>query len=175
MLQQEDCVEEKVPVKPVLLTCLFTKPGLTPSQDSEAAWKALQLLGVVSWRAKSQSLTCTGLFSAASCCLPNTMNKTVEAWTTSCLPVSQTTNTHSVLLAGIALAPRGPGREHTVAGLREAAHRPGMSVVGHALVGVAGVKRLLFTTAFNKWASGCETTELWGQSQVAYPYATLHA
>lgn len=39
---------EKVPAKPGLPACVFTKSGLTPSQDSEAAWKPLDLLGVKS-------------------------------------------------------------------------------------------------------------------------------
>lgn len=73
---------------------------------------------------------------------------------------AQTTNTHPFLLAGIALAPRGPGGERAVAGLRQAAHRPGTPAVGHALVGAAEVKGLLFTTAFNnRRASGRETIE----------------
>lgn len=72
-----------------------------------------------------------------------------------------TTNTHPFLLTGIAFAPRGPGGERAVTGLWQVAHGPGPPAGGHALVGAAEVKGLLFNPAFNNTrASSCETTKL---------------
>lgn len=66
----------------------------------------------------------------------------------------QGTDTHPFLLAGVTLAPGGPGGQDAVAGLWWDAGGAGAPGPGHAVTGAQG---LLATVPNNTRASGCET------------------